>query len=291
MKKNKALLGRLALFSTSLIWGTSFVVLKNALETVGIFWILAIRFSIAALIFGLAAGKRLFQMSRTAFKGGILLGICLALAYIVQTFGLKYTTPGKNAFLTSAYCVLVPFLAWLIYQKKPDVYHIVAAILCVLGVGLVSLNESLESINIGDILTLLCGVFYALQIIVLDRYLDDGEPLCLSVIQFAVAALICWAGALPFEPVPHGISAGAWFSIAYMSVICTGLCFFLEAWGIRYTPANTAAVLMTLEAVFGVLFSVLFFHEAVTPRLLAGFAVIFFSVILSETKLKFGKRS
>ena len=145
-----------------------------------------------------------------------------------------------------------------------------------------SLSSAENGFNRGDALTLVCGVFYALQIIVVENYGDGSDALSLSVIQFAVAALICWAGALTLEPVPAGASVGDWLNIAYMGVVCTGLCFFLEAWGMRYTPSATAAVIMTLESVFGVLTSVLFYHERPTGRMLIGFALIFVSVLLAE---------
>ena len=280
--------GRFALLSAALLWGTSFVILKNTLESVGTLWILAVRFSLAALLFGVAAGKRLARLSRRMLKGGVLLGLCLAAAYITQTYGLKYTTPGKNAFLTAVYCVLVPFLAWGLYRRKPMPRHVLAALLCLIGIGFVSLGDLEGGLNKGDLLTLVCSVFYALQIVVVEHFGGgDGDALSLSAVQFAVAALVCWAGALPLEPVPVGVPPGAWLNIAYMGFVCTGLCFFLEAWGMKYTPSSTAAVLLTLESVFGTLTSVLFYGEQITPKLLIGFALIFFSVLLSETGFRF----
>ncbi len=284
--KNRPLAGQAALLAASLLWGTSFVILKNTLESVGTLWILAIRFTIAALLLGLLAGKRLLCLDRRTWRGGVLMGLCLAAAYLFQTYGLKYTTPGKNAFLTAVYCVLVPFFAWGIYRRRPGLHHVLAALLCLAGIGFVSLSGAEIGFNRGDALTLVCGVFYALQIIVVEQYGgEDGDALCLSAVQFAVAALVCWAGALLFEPVPSDVPSGAWLSIAYMGFVCTGLCFFLEAWGMKRTPSSTAAVIMTLESVFGTLTSILFYHERVTAKLLTGFALIFVSVLLSETGL------
>lgn len=279
--------GRFALLAAALLWGTSFVILKNTLESVGTLWILAVRFTLAALLLGFFAGKRLARLSRRERKGGVLLGLCLAAAYITQTYGLKYTTPGKNAFLTAVYCVLVPFLAWGVYRRKPMLRHVLAALLCLVGIGFVSLSDLESGLNRGDMLTLFCGVFYALQIVIVEHYGGEGgDALSLSAVQFAVAALVCWAGALPLEPVPVGVPVGAWLNIAYMGFVCTGLCFFLEAWGMKYTPSSTAAVLLTLESVFGTLTSVIFYHEQLTAKLLIGFALIFFSVLLSETGLE-----
>lgn len=278
--------GQAALFGTALLWGTSFVILKNTLDSIGVLWVLAIRFTLATLLLMLFAGKRLLHLRSRQLRGGVLLGISLAAAYIFQTYGLKLTTPGKNAFLTAVYCVLVPFLAWGVYHRRPGLQHVLAAVLCLAGIGFVSLSGGESGVNPGDLLTLICGIFYALQIVIVEQYGgEDGDALCLSAIQFGTAALICWAGALPLEPVPVGVPLEAWLNIAYMGFVCTGLCFFLEAWGMKYTPSSTAAVILTLESVFGTLTSILFYHEHVTPKLLIGFALIFVSVLLAETGL------
>ena len=214
----------------------------------------------------------------------MMMGLCLALAYIVQTYGLMYTTPGKNAFLTATYCVLVPFMAWGVYKRKPGGANIIAAFLCITGIGLVSLSGAGTGLNIGDMLTLLCGVFYGLQIIMMEQYVADGNALSISVVQFGTAALFCWAGALLFEAPPVSVPSGSWLSIAYLSVMCTAVCFFLQAWGMQYTPYSTSAVIMTFESVFGTLISVLFYHETMTVKLFLGFALIFAAVLISETK-------
>ena len=291
MQNKMGLYGRLALFVTTVIWGTSFVILKTTLSSVGTLWVLALRFSSAAVILGFFAGKKLKHMSRRLVKGSTLMGLCLAAAYIVQTYGLVYTTPGKNSFLTATYCVLVPFMAWGIYKRRPGAANILAALFCITGIGLVSLEETVSSVNIGDVLTLFCGIFYALQIIVMEQYVGEGDALSISAVEFAVAGMICLTGALIFEAAPSHVPVSAWLSIAYLSVMCTALCFFLQAWGMKYTPSSTAAVILALEAVFGALISVLFYHEQVTLRLFLGFTLIFIAVLISETKPKFFQKS
>ena len=285
--KNKTVLGRAALFGATLFWGTSFVILKNALDSVPTLWILAVRFSIAALLLALVAGKRLKTMGRASFVGSVLIGLCLAAAYIFQTYGLKYTTPGKNAFLTATYCVLTPFFAWMAYKRRPGFANVLAAFLCIIGIGLVSLNGDGRGINPGDLLTLVCGAFYAIQIILMERYVGDCDALSVSTVEFATAALVCWVGTALFETAPGPLSPSLWLSILYMAVICTALCFFLQAWGIQYTPASTAAVILTFEAVFGALCSLLFYHEELSLKMLAGFVLIFLSILLSETSPHF----
>lgn len=283
MFKNLGLWGRLALFAAALIWGTSFVVLKSALGDVGTLWTLAIRFSLAAALMIIPAIRKLKKMDRRVLKGAVRMGFCLAAAYIVQTYGLVFTSPGKNAFLTSTYCVLVPFMAWGIYKRKPTMFNIIAALLCVTGIGFVALNSGFDEINIGDILTLMCGIFYSLQIIMMEQYIGDTDALSITGVQFLAAALVCWTGALLFEAAPTNVPVSAWLNILYLSVMCTAACFFLQAWGMRYTPSATAAMLLTLEAVFGALISILFYGEVLTTKVLIGFVLIFVAVIVSES--------
>lgn len=289
MKNNKANIGRACLIGTTLIWGSSFVILKSALDSITPMWVLAIRFVGAALMMLIACLPRLKKIDRGYIKGGMLMGTCLALAYIVQTYGLVYTTPGKNAFLTATYCILVPFLYWAIAHKKPDRYNILAAVVCLIGMGFVCLNNDL-SVNIGDMLTICCGLFYGLHIIVTARSVENRDPLIVTMIQFAVGGIICLIGAAVFEPVPHDIPNGTWWSIAYMTFICTGLCFFLQTIGQKYTPPAQAAVILTLESVFGTAISVILGEEVLTFNIALGFCLIFLAIITSETKLKFLKK-
>lgn len=284
-KRNKLqTLGKLALLATALIWGTSFIVLKSTLSDIGPLWTLAIRFTVSALLLLAFTGRRIFKVSRRCLKGGVVLGVCLAVAYTLQTYGLVYTTPGKNAFLTATYCVLTPFLAWLVYKRKPGLSNAIAAFLCISGIGLVSLSEGMTEVNAGDMLTLACGIFYALQIIVMEQYRDSGDAVAISAVEFSAAAVFFLVSALLFEKMPSAVPTSAWVSVLYLSVMCTAVCFFLQAWGMQYTSSSTAAMLMTLESVFGALLSVLFYGEQVTGKLLLGFCLIFIAVLMSELR-------
>lgn len=283
-KKEK--LGRLALICTTLIWGTSFVILKSTLDNITPLWILALRFSGAAAVVFLAALPSLKKLDRQYIKGGALMGTFLATAYTVQTYGLVFTTPGKNAFLTATYCILVPFLYWGIYKRKPDKYNISSAIIGLVGMGFVCLQNDL-SVNIGDMLTIFCGLFYGLHIIVTARYVEDRDPLLLTLIQFAVAALLCFVFALLFEPKPQSLPTNSWWAIAYLSIMCTGACFLFQTFGQKYTPPSAAALIMTLESVFGTALSIVLGQEILSAGIIIGFLLIFIAIIISETKLEF----
>lgn len=283
-------LSRLALFATAFIWGTSFVVLKNTLDTVPTLYTLTIRFGGAALIMFLAGIKDFKKLDKSYWKGGALMGVALITAYITQTYGLVYTTPGKNAFLTATYCVIVPFLYWIIYKKRPDKYNISAALLCIVGMGFVSLQNNF-SIGLGEGLTIICGFFYAAHIIIIDKYIPGRNVVLLTMVQFIVAAAISGAGALMLEEFPHEIPGDVIAALLYLSFVCTAACFFFQIFGQKHTPPSTAAIILTLESVFGTILSVIFYKEALTLRLMIGFTLIFISVILAETKLSFLQKS
>ncbi len=282
-------IGRLALVGATLLWGSSFVVLKTTLESVPTLWILAIRFTGAAILMGLASAKQLRKIDRRCLASGALMGAALYAAYTLQTFGLVYTTPGKNAFLTATYCVLTPFLWWAFTRRRPDLYNILAALVCITGMALVSLSGDL-SIGLGEGLTMCCGLFYALHIIFTSKAVANYGVGVLTTIQFATAALLCWISAPISAPFPESVPLARGSAIAYMCVLCTFVCYFLQTIGQKYTSPQTSSILLTLESVFGTVISVIFYHEQLTLREIAGFVLIFIAVIISETKLQFLKR-
>ena len=282
----KSALGRLCLIGCTFLWGTSFVVLKNALASMPTLWILAIRFLGAALLMMLFGMKHLNKLDRGYWVGGAVMGVFLTAAYIIQTYGLVYTTPGKNAFLTATYCVLVPFLWWAIRRQKPEQSNVIAAVICFVGIRLVSLQEHL-SVNPGDVITVFCGLFYGLHIIATSVYAKDRDAVLLSMVQFLTVAVICFAFAPLVSPFPAHVPPAAWYRIVYLCVMCTGVCFLLQTIGQKYTPANEVAIFLTLESVFGAAISVLFFHEKLTFQVFCGFVLIFLAVLISETKPAF----
>lgn len=287
--RRNCVLGRAALVFTTIIWGTSFVILKNTINEVPTLYVLAYRFSGAAVLMLFIGFKDIKKLDLQYLKGGVITGVCIFAAYVLQTYGLFYTTPGKNAFLTTTYCVLVPFIYWITAKKRPDAFNFIAALICVLGVGFVSLDGGLTA-NKGDLLTLGCGLFFGLHIVATTKYIEGRSVVILTMVQFATSAVLCWIFALITDPVPTGISSTSVWSIVYLCVMCTAVCYVLQTFGQKYTPPSSVAVIMTMESVFGAAISVIFYHEQVTVKLLTGFALIFSAVLISETKLSFLKR-
>ena len=286
--KTTSLLAKTALFGATLIWGSSFFIMKNTLDTIPVYYLLAIRFSTAALILPLVFFNSLRLINPGYILKGAVMGGLLFCAYAFQTIGLSGTTPGKNAFLTAVYCIIVPFLYWLSSGKRPHFHHISASFLCLIGVGLVSLNESL-AIGKGDALTLVCGLFYAMHIVAVARFSPGRDIILLTIIQFAGAALLGWIFGLAFEIFPDRITSSSALSLFYLCFFATTLALLLQNVGQKYTHPSTAAIILSLESVFGCLFSLVFYHEQITLIIALGFAMIFGAVIISVTKLEFLK--
>ena len=286
MKNKYSLAAKIALFGATLIWGGSFLIVKNSMDMMQPHMLLAFRFTIACLLLCLVFHKRLKKLNRDyLIKGGIL-GTLLLLAYSLQTIGITDTTPGKNAFLTAIYCVLVPFLYWAVDKKKPDSYNITAAFVSILGIGLVSLNGAL-SMRMGDALTLVGGIVFAVHIVAVAKFTGDRDPILLTIVQFGYAAIYAWIIGLNFEEFPTKWNMSSIAELLFLAIVATAVALLLQIIGQKYTHPAQASIIMSLESVFGVLFSVIFYHEVITTRLFLGFGLIFFAVILSETKLSF----
>lgn len=286
--KNKY--AKILLFLATLIWGSSFVVLKNAINTLPPFFVLAIRGTIAVVILTAFFWKKFRFITRVYIWEGAVIGTLLIAAYSFQTFGLADSTPGKNAFLTSVYCVLVPFFYWAVTKVRPDRYNVTAALLCIVGIGLVALRgDSLSGgqglVATGDLLTLISGILYAIHIVALAKFTEGKDVILLTIIQFYYYTGIAWVMSLLFEKMPRSISLADGAGLLYLGVFATAIALLFQSIGQKYTPASQASIILSLEGVFGVILSVLIYKEIVTPRLAAGFAIIFLSVLISETKM------
>lgn len=282
-----------ALFFATIIWGTTFFLMEGAIQNIGIFTLLSFRFIVAALLLALALIKQLKDIDKDYLIRGFIMGILVITAYILQTYGLadEGTTPGKNAFLTATYCVIVPFLAWAFSGQRPDRYNITAAFLCILGITLISVSgNDFKSVCTGDILTLLGGMFFSFHMIAVSVFSKGRNILLLTMLQFLFAGLFCIIPAITLETLPSEFSSGGVFTLLYLTVMATFLCYILQNVGQKYTQPSTAALILSLESVFGVLFSVIFTSEQITPRLFLGFFIVFLSIIISEVKPKFKKK-
>lgn len=287
---SEAILKKLArplIVIATIIWGSTFFILKDTLDDVSVYFMLAFRFTIAAVVLAMVFWKRWKNFDKSYFLAGGVMGTLLFLAYAVQNFGLMGTTPGKNAFFTAVYCVIVPFLYWIINRTRPDKYNIIAAVLCLAGIGFVSWDSGL-ALSMGDVLTLIGGLMYACHIVAVAHYSKGKDIFLLTVLQFAGVAIWSWICAVFTNGVPtDGLPPRAWLVLLYLAIAATTLALLFQNVGQKYTNPSAAAVLLALEAPFGVLFSVLFSDERPTAFMIFGFVLIFISIICSETKFSF----
>lgn len=296
--KSTSFLASLGLLLTAAIWGFAFVVVKDSLDYIGPIYMIAFRYTIAAVVMALIFVKKWKLLNKRYILRGALTGSFLFLAYVTQTIGCDYTTAGKNAFLTTIYVILVPIITWALTKKRPGWYVFVAAIMSVTGIGLLALGTSDSALlNIGDILTLICGVFYALHIIWTAKYNEQGDdPLFMTLLQFVFCAIYGWIlspiydGAFPVAAFTAASSSRVILSILYLGLFSTMLCFSLQNIGLKYVQSSLASLFLSFESVFGVLFGTLLLHETLTPRMFIGCVLIFLAVILAETKFEFFKR-
>ena len=273
------------LLLTALIWGTGFVVMKNALGNLPPAAIIAIRYAGAALLTAVMFRRSLADLKGADVARGALVGVLLALAYIVQTIGLQYTTAGKNAFLTTVYVLLVPFGSRLIFRQRLDRKNFVAAALMLAGIGCLSLDGESGGLNYGDLMTLLSGAFFAAHIMAVERCQHKTNTYALIVLQFAFSAAFAMAYHLLFERgMPFVLDRGTMGSLLYLIVFSTTIAMTLQNIGQSMAPASHAAILLSLESVFGALASCIFLGEVVTGTMVMGFAVIFVALVINSMR-------
>lgn len=287
-KKLLTFLSAAAAIMAACIWGFAFVVVKNNLDYVPPVYMMAFRFTIAAIILALIYCKKLKSINGSTLLHGAIIGFVLFMAYNFQTVGCKYTTAGKNAFLTTLYVILVPLITWPLKKQKPKAAVWLAAILALVGIGMLSLrNESGKGLtmNIGDALTLVCGVFYAVHILTNSEWSKTESTRLLTVLQFAFAALFSWIVA-PFQdgsfPIDAIHNSHVIYSMLYLGVFSTMIAYSLQNFALKNLDSSYASLFLSLESVFGVFFSALFLGEKMTPVMIAGCGVIFAAITIAD---------
>lgn len=285
--EKKMVYADLSLLFVALAWGGGFVVLKDALDSITPFYVMAVRFALTALILMIIFWKKFKNISKQDINAGMIIGVFLFLGFATQTVGLQYTTASKSAFLTGTNVVIVPFLAWMVHKQRPDGYAMVSTFIALIGIALLTLEGSL-TINNGDALTLACAVSFAGHIVSVG-YLGKGkDPLLLTTLQMIVAALLFIIFAALFEPVPETlISSDIFGAVAYMVLFPTLLAFLIQNVAQQLTTSTHAALILCLESVFGTLLAVIILKESLTIQAILGCTLIFAAIVITETKLSF----
>lgn len=274
----------------TMIWGSSFVVTHFALDD-GLtpLFILMCRFSIAAIFMGCFYFRRILQTFRFAhMKYGILLGVIFFLAFYTSLIGLKYSSPSNNAIITSTNVIIVPLLWWLKTKVKPGSSVFASCAISLIGLVVISLDFTKDfTLQIGDLFSLLSAAMFAAQIVSIgemSKFIDYCE---LVFMEFLTAAILSVSFYILTErEACLCADLSSVLSLLYLGIVCTCICFLLQAWAMRNVNSTRGAVIMSTEALFGTIISILAGSDQLTWRILIGGLLITSAVILPELKIK-----
>ena len=277
-----------ALVTVAIIWGTTFVVVKQALADVSTLYFLFLRFSLASLclvaLFAPAFRKMPVREITQGLSAGACAGVFLWLGYILQTLGLRYTTAGNSGFLTGLYIVLVPLIGAVFLRRRPAGREILGIVIATGGMSVMMLPSLTRNftINRGDLLTLACALAFAFHLLIVGYYSRrrKTEPLTLGQISCAAVLSGC---SLRMEPLHIVWSRAVWIAILLTAIFATAAAFALQTWAQRYTTPRTALI-FALEPVIALGTAAAVGGEPVTLYAASGGALILAGICAVELK-------
>ena len=297
MKKNNLLSSSLLLLA-AIIWGFAFVAQGALADTVPPFTVNAVRSLIAsAALIPVAAitrrmqGKKLFESDPESRKklltGGTACGVLLCISVNLQQFGISLYPEGApveahSGFLTALYVLFVPIFG-LFMKKRPGVFVVIGVGLSIVGLYLLCLSDGLSALYTGDILCLICGMSFALQILCIDRYIDTVDGVKLSSVQFFVCGILSAVLMLIFERPDPAAALAAWQPLLYLALVSSAGGYTLQIIGQKYSSSPTlASIIMSMESVFAAIGGVIFTGVIPKPAELVGCVVMFAAIIIAQ---------
>lgn len=281
-------MGELALVLTTLIWGTTFILVKDSLAEIAPVRFLVLRFACSALLLFLVALLTRARIDRATWRGGLLASVPFAALFLFQTFGLLWASPATSAFITSVSVVLVPVFSVLFLHRRFGAWTWIGVLAAFAGLGALSIKGD-WSMGPGELLTMGTAVFGAIHVLVLERVSPGKSAAALTAVMLLGGTAIC----LLFLPLDHallGRSEGLfdplpmrlWAVVLFMAVIGTAVTFFLQTWAQARMSATRVGVLIALEPVFALLFALTLGGEQFVARWWLGAALILAAVVLVE---------
>lgn len=295
IRRRKAFVSSLLLTLAAFIWGTAFVAQSAGLELIGNFTFLCLRSCLAVVVLTPVSwfiytsnrrktgegehGENKTFISKRLIIGGLLCGGSVCLASLVQQYGIMYSSVGKSGFLTTLYILIVPVLGLLFRRRvKPVLWFCIAIATC--GMYFLCVTET-GSVGIGDVLLVMCAFLFAVQIMIVDHFVQTVDGVRLSLIQFGVSAVISAIGMFAFES-PDPVAIGeAWLPIFYAGVLSSGIAFTLQIVAQKNLNPTVASLIMSLESVFAALAGA-FFGERLSSREIFGCALVFLAIIVAQ---------
>ncbi len=271
----------LSLVAVVFVWGITFVAVKNALATIGVFTFLALRFAAAFAFLALLFRRRLAAAGPSAGKAALIIGLFLFAGYAFQTAGLRYTTATSAGFITGLSVILVPCFAAVVSRRAPGLAIVAGAGLAVVGLAFLTLDSGL-SLGRGDLLVLLCAVAFALHILTVGRFSPRFDPTVLATLQIGVTALLSGIAALATETFPARLTGDVWIALAVTAIPATALAFLVQTAAQQFTSPSRTAIIFALEPVFAALAGICLLGETLTARQFLGCALILAGTLASE---------
>ncbi|MCC3868105.1 DMT family transporter [Terrisporobacter mayombei] len=283
--------GEIGLFAIAIIWGSGFIGTKLALDGgLSTIQTITLRFFIASIMLGIIFYKKIKEnISKESLIAGALLGIFSFVGFTTQTLGLVYTTVSKNAFITAVNVVIVPFIGFILYKKKLDKIGVMSSFMALVGIAVLSLEADF-SINFGDFLTFLCAISFAFHIFLTGEFSKKYNSYVLTVTQFVVAFLLSLIMQIARGETNFNTTSVGFMGALYLGIFSTAIGFLLQTICQSKVDQTRTAIILSTEAVFGTIMSVIIFHEVLTVRMVVGCIIIFASIIVAETKLSFLKK-
>jgi drug/metabolite transporter (DMT)-like permease len=282
----KSVVYSIALAIVALLWGTSYAIIKDALNSIRPFTLMTARFGLSTILLSLIYFKKLTEIKRQDVTRGSIIGIFMFLSFLALVTGIRYTTASKQSFIIGSYVLIVPLLAWLINKIKPTIYAIAGSVLATVGIGLLTIDTKL-TLNIGDIISLFSSIFFACHMISIEKYSKDSDPIILTIIQFAVTSILFIVLTGVFESYDFTSVSKVYSSVAYLVIIATVIAFVIQNVAQKHISSTSTALILTLESVFGSVFAVYFLNENMTAQMIVGCVVIFLGIVTQETKWNF----
>jgi len=274
----------LALLGVTVVWGSSFVIVKEALVLVPPFTFIALRFTVATAVLAALFGRRMRELSRHDIGNGLLVGLFLFAGFALQTLGLGLTKASTAGFITGLSVVLVPVVAFLWLRHQPGLGSGVGVLLATVGLGLLSLGDSL-AMGAGDLLVLGCAIAFALHIVAVGRFAPRVDAYAFTIIQLALTGALAWIVALVAEPVDLAVLAPPVVAaVLFLGVGATAFAFLVQNVAQRFTSPTHTALVFTMEPVFAALFAYALLGEQLGPRALAGGALILAGMLVAELR-------
>jgi drug/metabolite transporter (DMT)-like permease len=283
--KSSSALALTALVGATAVWGSTFIIVQNAVGRMPVMDFLAVRFSIATLVMILFRPSCLRCLTRRSLWQGFVLGIFLGLGYITQTFGLLSASAAVSGFITGMFVVITPVMAWLILRHSVNRNTWLAVVLATFGLALLGLHG--WAVGNGELLTLGCAIFFAIHIVLLGAWSSNNETYSLTLVQIATVAIISL-----LVSAPGGITlppdSGVWIAVGITAVLATALAFLVQTWAQSLVSPTSAAVVMTMEPVFAGIFAVIFGGNELTIRILIGAACVLAAMFIVQLKAASG---